>query len=164
MAIKAIYPGTFDPVTHGHTNIIERASKLFSEVIVGVAANNTKKPMFSLEQRVEMLTQVCAHLPNVTVVGFSGLLVDFAKDYQAQVLVRGIRTTQDFEYEHQLADVNRSLSGDSSESLESVLLTPVPEFSFLSSTIVKEVAIHGGDISKFVAPEVEQAVLAAVKK
>ena len=154
MSIKAIYPGTFDPVTNGHTDLIERASQLFNQVVVAVAASPSKKPRFDLPQRVRMIEQVIAHLPNVTVVGFSGLLVDFAKKNQAKVLIRGLRAVSDFEYEFQLANMNRRLSGD----LESVFLTPAEENSFISSTLVKEVALHQGDVSQFVHPVVQAAL------
>ena len=133
MMIRAIYPGTFDPVTNGHSDLIVRASKLFSEVIIGVASSPSKKPRFDLAQRVAMLEQVTQDLTNVTVVGFSGLLVDFAKQYQAKVLIRGLRAVSDFEYEFQLANMNRRLSSE----LESVFLTPAEENSFISSTLIK---------------------------
>lgn len=154
MAIKAIYPGTFDPVTNGHADLIERASRLFGEVIVGIAASPSKKPRFDLAERVALLEAVTQHLPNVTVVGFSGLLVDFAKSHQASVLIRGLRAVSDFEYEFQLANMNRRLSPD----LESVFLTPAEENSFISSTLVKEVALHHGDVSEFVHPVVKKAL------
>jgi len=154
MTIKAIYPGTFDPVTNGHSDLIVRASQLFSEVIIGVASNPSKQPCFNLKQRVDMLEQVTQHLTNVTVVGFSGLLVDFAKQNQAKVLIRGLRAASDFEYELQLANMNRRLSPE----LESVFLTPPEENSFISSTLVKEVALHQGDISQFVHPIVKAAL------
>ncbi|ALO33438.1 phosphopantetheine adenylyltransferase [Colwellia sp. MT41] len=154
MTIKAIYPGTFDPVTNGHSDLIVRASKLFSEVIVGVAASPSKQPRFDLKQRVTMIEQVTKHLTNVTVVGFSGLLVDFAKQHQAKVLIRGLRAVSDFEYEFQLANMNRRLSPD----LESVFLTPAEENSFISSTLVKEVALHHGDVGQFVHPIVKKAL------
>jgi pantetheine-phosphate adenylyltransferase len=154
MTVKAIYPGTFDPVTNGHTDLIERASKLFGEVIVGVAASPSKKPRFDLEKRVAMIEEVTSALPNVTVVGFSGLLVDFAKSNRAQVLIRGLRAVSDFEYEFQLANMNRRLSPD----LESVFLTPSEGNSFISSTLVKEVALHDGDVSQFVHPVVQKAL------
>ena len=160
MTIKAIYPGTFDPVTNGHTDLIERASRLFNQVIVGIAASPSKKPLFDLAHRVEMLEKVTEHLPNVTVIGFSGLLVDFAEENGAQVLIRGLRAVSDFEYEFQLANMNRRLSPD----LESVFLTPAEENSFISSTLVKEVALHRGDVNQFVHPVVEVALLAALKK
>jgi len=154
MIIKAIYPGTFDPVTNGHSDLIVRASKLFSEVIIGVASSPSKQPRFDLAQRVAMLEQVTQHLTNVTVVGFSGLLVDFAKQYQAKVLIRGLRAVSDFEYEFQLANMNRRLSPE----LESVFLTPSEGNSFISSTLVKEVALHQGDVSQFVHPVVKAAL------
>ncbi|MBU2869539.1 pantetheine-phosphate adenylyltransferase [Colwellia sp. E2M01] len=154
MTITAIYPGTFDPVTNGHTDLITRASKLFNNVIIGVAASPSKKPRFDLTQRVAMLAQVTEHLPNVTVVGFSGLLVDFAKQQQATVLIRGLRSVADFDYELQLANVNRRLYPD----LESVFLTPAEENSCISSTVVKEVALHQGDVSPFVHPIVKAAL------
>jgi len=154
MAVKAIYPGTFDPVTNGHTDLIERASLLFGEVIVGVAASPSKKPRFDLSQRVAMIEEVSQHLPNVTVVGFTGLLVDFAKSNQAKVLIRGLRAVSDFEYEFQLANMNRRLSPD----LESVFLTPSEGNSFISSTLVKEVSLHDGDVSQFVHAIVKSAL------
>ena len=154
MTVKAIYPGTFDPVTNGHTDLIERASQLFSQVIVGVAASPSKQPRFDLAQRVAMLEEVTKDLANVTVVGFSGLLVDFAKQHQANVLIRGLRAVSDFEYEFQLANMNRRLSPE----LESVFLTPAEENSFISSTLVKEVALHHGDVSQFVHPVVQHAL------
>ena len=160
MSVKAIYPGTFDPVTNGHADLIERASRLFGEVIVGIAASPSKKPRFDLKQRVELLEAVTKHLPNVTVVGFSGLLVDFAKDHQANVLIRGLRAVSDFEYEFQLANMNRRLSPD----LESVFLTPAEENSFISSTLVKEVALHNGDVSQFVHPVVKQALESSLQQ
>jgi len=160
MTVKAIYPGTFDPVTNGHTDLIERASHLFSEVIVGVAASPSKKPRFDLAQRVAMLEEVTKSLPNIKVVGFSGLLVDFAKSHQANVLIRGLRAVSDFEYEFQLANMNRRLSPE----LESVFLTPAEENSFISSTLVKEVALHQGDVSQFVHPVVKQALEQKITK
>lgn len=160
MSIKAIYPGTFDPVTNGHTDLIERASKLFGEVIVGVAASPSKKPCFDLASRVQMIEQVTAHLDNVKVVGFSGLLVDFATSLNANVLLRGLRTASDFEYEFQLTNMNRRLSPE----LESVFLTPAEENSFISSTLVKEVALHHGDVSQFVHPQVKAALIQALQK
>ena len=154
MSVKAIYPGTFDPVTNGHADLIERASRLFSEVIVGIAASPSKKPHFDLAQRVALLESVTQHLPNVTIVGFTGLLVDFAKDHQAKVLIRGLRAVSDFDYEFQLANMNRRLAPD----LESVFLTPAEKNSFISSTLVKEVALHHGDVGQFVHPIVKKAL------
>ncbi|MEW6983752.1 pantetheine-phosphate adenylyltransferase [Colwelliaceae bacterium 6471] len=160
MTIKAIYPGTFDPVTNGHTDLIARASRLFSEVIVGVAASPSKRPCFDLDERVDMLKKVTSALPNVTVVGFGGLLVDFAKQHQASVLIRGLRAVSDFEYEFQLANMNRRLS----PNLESVFLTPAEENSFISSTLVKEVALHHGDVGQFVHPVVKAALEKTLQK
>lgn len=154
MSIRVIYPGTFDPITNGHLDLIERASRLFNEVIVGVAFSPSKRPMFSLDERVALVQDVTASLGNVTVVGFSGLLVDFARTHRANVLIRGLRAVSDFEYEFQLANMNRRLMPE----LESVFLTPAEENSFISSTLVKEVAIHGGDIAQFVPPAVAEAV------
>lgn len=145
---RVIYPGTFDPITNGHSDLIERAAKMFDQVIVGIAASPSKKPMFDLEHRVRLVKEVTKHLNNVDIVGFSGLLVDFAKQYNANILVRGLRAVSDFEYEFQLANMNRRLMPE----LESVFLTPAEENSFISSTIVKEVALHNGDVSKFVHP------------
>ncbi|WP_206486081.1 pantetheine-phosphate adenylyltransferase [Thalassotalea sp. G2M2-11] len=154
MSVKAIYPGTFDPVTNGHTDLIERASQLFTHVIVGVAASPSKQPRFDLAQRVAMIEEVTKELSNVSVVGFSGLLVDFAKKNKANVLIRGLRAVSDFEYEFQLANMNRRLYPE----LESVFLTPAEENSFISSTLVKEVALHQGDVSQFVHPVVKAAL------
>jgi len=159
MTNKVIYPGTFDPITNGHTDLI-------GEVVVGVANSPSKRPLFDLEERVQLARQVTAHLPNVKVVGFSGLLVDFAREQQANVLIRGLRVIRglravsDFEYEFQLANMNRRLM----PTLESVFLTPAEENSFISSTLVKEVALHGGDIHQFVDPVVAQAIAAKLGK
>ncbi|RUO23396.1 pantetheine-phosphate adenylyltransferase [Aliidiomarina iranensis] len=151
---RAIYPGTFDPVTNGHIDLIERAAKLFSEVIVGVAANTSKQPLFSLDERVAMVEETTAHLDNVRVIGFTGLLAELAREHKAHVLIRGLRAVADFEYEFQLANMNRRLNPD----LESVFLTPSEENSFISSTLVKEVALHGGDVGQFTHLSVAQAL------
>lgn len=135
---KVIYPGTFDPITNGHLDLIERTAKMFDSVTIGVAASPSKNTMFSLDERVDLVHQCCQHLSNVNVVGFSGLLVDFAKEQQASILIRGLRTTMDFEYEFGLTSMYRKLL----PGLESIFLTPSEEFAFLSSTIVREVAIH----------------------
>ncbi|MCH1920343.1 pantetheine-phosphate adenylyltransferase [Shewanella sp. A3A] len=160
MHTTAVYPGTFDPVTNGHTDLITRAAALFPKLIIAVAANPSKQPKFSLAQRVELITSAIAALDNVTVVGFSGLLVDFAKQNQATVLVRGLRAVSDFEYEFQLASMNRKLY----PALESVFLTPSEENRFISSTLVKEVALHGGDVSQFVPPQVVAALAKQLTK
>lgn len=154
MHSKAIYPGTFDPITNGHYDLIERAANLFQQVVVGIAESPSKKPLFSLQERVILAQQVTENLPNVAVVGFSGLLVNFAKEHDATVLVRGLRAVSDFEYEFQLANMNRRLFPE----LESVFLTPAEENSFISSTLVKEVALHGGDVTGFVDNRVADAL------
>lgn len=154
MTTRVIYPGTFDPITNGHLDLIERAAAMFDTVIVGVAYNPTKKPLFDLDERVALAQSVTQHLPNVEIVGFSGLLVNFAKEHNANVLVRGLRAVSDFEYEFQLANMNRRLMPE----LETVFLTPAEENSFISSTIVKEVALHKGDVSQFVPNQISQAL------
>lgn len=145
----AVYPGTFDPVTYGHLDVILRASKLFDRVIVGVLHNSSKSPLFSVEERVKMLREATKELKNVKVVEFEGLLVDFAKAIDAKVVIRGLRAITDFEYELQMTQTNHKLEPD----VETLFLTTSIEYSFLSSTTVKEVAAFGGDITQFV-PEV----------
>lgn len=154
MKTAALYPGTFDPITNGHADLIERAAKLFSRVTVAIASNPSKKPLFSLTERVELAQKVTAHLGNVNVVGFQGLLADFAKEQNANVLIRGLRAVSDFEYEFQLANMNRRLN----RNLESVFLTPAEENSFISSTLVKEVALHRGKVDEFCHPIVQDAL------
>ena len=156
MSTKAIYPGTFDPVTLGHLDIVTRAAQMFDRVVLAVAASPSKKPMFSLDERVELARNMVAHLPNVEVAGFSDLMANFARAQQANVLVRGLRAVSDFEYEMQLAHMNRHLL----PTLESVFLMPTEGSSFVSSSLVKEVARHGGDVSAFLPPHVLQALLA----
>ncbi|MFA0088591.1 pantetheine-phosphate adenylyltransferase [Vibrio sp. 10N.286.49.C2] len=151
---RVIYPGTFDPITNGHLDLIERASCMFDEVIIAIAASPSKNTMFTLEERVDFTLQVTQHLENVTAKGFSGLLVDFAKHEKANVLIRGLRTTGDFEYEFGLTNMYRRLL----PGMESVFLTPAEEHAFISSTLVREVAIHGGDVSQFVPPIIENAL------
>ena len=150
----AIYPGSFDPVTLGHFDIIKRSSEIFDQVIVGVLCNNAKSPLFSVEERVKMLEDVTPHLPNVEVRSFGGLLVDFVHQCQADVIVRGLRAITDFEYELQMAQTNHKLE----PSVETVFLTTSLEYSYLSSTIVKEVAFYHGDISKFVPDVVRERI------
>lgn len=150
----ALYPGTFDPITNGHIDLVQRAAKLFDTVIVSIAASSKKNPKFSLEQRIELAEQVLADCPNVTVKGFNILLIDFARQQNATVLIRGLRAVSDFEYEFQLASMNRHLAPD----LESVFLMPADEYSFISSSLVKEVAALGGDVSNFVHPIVFKAL------
>lgn len=151
---RVLYPGTFDPITHGHTDLVERAARLFDEVIIAVAASPKKGPLFSLEQRVELASEVVAHLPNVKVYGFSNLLAHFVKEVEANVLMRGLRAVSDFEYEFQLANMNRKLAPD----VESLFLTPCEQYSFISSTLVREIAALDGDISQFVHPVVVTAL------
>ncbi len=151
---RVIYPGTFDPLTNGHLDLIERAADMFDEVIVAVAASPSKNTMFTLEERVKFAQVVTKHLDNVTTKGFSGLMVDFARTEQANVLIRGLRTTGDFEYEFGLTNMYRRLL----PGLESVFLTPAEEHAFISSTIVREVAIHGGSVAQFV-PTIVAAAL-----
>jgi len=150
----AIYPGTFDPITNGHIDLVQRAAKLFDTVIIAIASSSKKNPKFSLEERIELAEKVLVDCPNVTVKGFDVLLVDFAHQQNATVLIRGLRAVSDFEYEFQLASMNRSLAPD----LESVFLMPADEYSFISSSLVKEVAALGGDVSKFVHPIVYKAL------
>ncbi|MDX1302652.1 pantetheine-phosphate adenylyltransferase [Photobacterium sp.] len=154
MTTRVIYPGTFDPITNGHLDLIERAAAMFDHVVVGIAASPSKQPLFDLQERVTLTQAITKHLSNVEVVGFSGLLVDFAKESNANILVRGLRAVSDFEYEFQLANMNRRLMPE----LETVFLTPSEENSFLSSTMVKEVALHKGDVSQFVAPQITAAL------
>ena len=155
MQKRAIYPGTFDPITNGHIDIVTRAAAMFDELILAIAASPSKKPMFSLDERVALAKQATAHLQNVTVVGFSDLMANFARDQQATILIRGLRAVADFEYEMQLAHMNRHLMPD----LESVYLMPSKEWSFISSSLVKEVARHQGDVAHFLPQPVHQALL-----
>ena len=158
--IRAIYPGSFDPVTYGHLDIIRRSSGLVDELIVGVLNNNAKSPLFSVEERVKMLDEVVKNLQNVKVVPFEGLLVEFAKRMDARMIVRGLRAITDFEYELRMAQTNQKLSGD----LETVFLTTSLQYSYLSSTTVKEVAAFGGDISQFVPETVIDRIQEKIKR
>lgn len=152
---KILYPGTFDPITKGHLDLIKRASRLFDEVVVAVAIGHHKKPLFSLDERTELVQQAAqaADLANVSVIGFEGLLVDLAKNQQATGVLRGLRAMSDFEYEFQLANLNRELD----PNFEAVFLTPSQQYSFISSTLVREIAKLNGDVSKFVPPNVDKA-------
>ena len=149
---KSIYPGTFDPVTHGHVDLIQRASKLFEEVVVAVAESPTKRPMLDLKKRVELTRIITEPLGNVTVIGFSGLLTELLTQQGANIILRGLRAVSDFEYEFQLAKMNRVLAPD----VESMFLTPAEKHSFISSTLVREIASLGGDVSQFVHPLVAE--------
>ena len=156
---RAVYPGTFDPMTMGHVDLVKRASKLFDSVIIAIASSDSKKPMFSLEERIEIGNKIFADDPKVKVVGFSGLLVNFAKDNDANILIRGLRVVADFEYEFQLANMNRAMSPD----IESVFLTPKEEYSYISSSLVKEIATMGGDVTRFVDPVTLDALNQKIK-
>ena len=145
---KVIYPGTFDPITHGHEDLVYRASRLFNKVIVAVAASSGKAPFFSLEERVEMAKDVLTGYANVEVTGFSGLLMEFAHQQNAHIIIRGLRAVSDFEYEFQLAGMNRGLYPD----VETIFVTPSEQYMFISAKIVREIARLGGDVSKFVHP------------
>ena len=148
MTIRAVYPGTFDPITNGHEDLIQRASRLFGEVVVGVAQSQAKRPFFSLDERVEIAREVLSPYKNVTVRGFAGLLSEFLREQGATVILRGLRAVSDFEYEFQLAGMNRRLA----PGVETLFLTPSDKYLFLSATIVREIAVLGGDISAFVHP------------
>jgi len=152
----AIYPGTFDPVTKGHMDIVERATRLFDKVIVAIAANTSKKSQFSLDERIELAKLALSECKNVEVKGFDRLLVDFATEQNATILLRGLRAVSDFEYEFQLASMNRHIA----PNIESLFLTPSEEYSYISSSLVREVAALGGDVSEFVHPAVEKALIA----
>ena len=151
---RAITPGTFDPITNGHLDIISRAAKMFDEVIVGVAVSSKKNPLFTLDDRVRLAEQACAHLPNVRVEPFDGLLVDFAAEMEADFLVKGLRAVTDFEYEFQMTALNYELSPE----LETVFIMSVPEYMYLSSSIVREIASLNGDVDRFVSPCVAAAL------
>ncbi|WP_257286042.1 pantetheine-phosphate adenylyltransferase [Endozoicomonas sp. SESOKO1] len=152
--IKVIYPGTFDPITKGHMDLVERAAKLFDTIVIAVAESPRKKPLFDLKARVNLARESIAHLPNVQVTGFSSLLASFVEEQQAQVILRGLRAVSDFEYEFQMANMNRVLA----PKVESLFLTPAEQYSYISSTLVREIASLGGDISKFVSPCVQKAL------
>lgn len=149
-----VYPGTFDPITNGHADLIERASKIFDKVIVAIAASPRKKPLFSLEKRVQLAEAVVADYGNVEVCGFDCLLTEFLAQQQVRVVMRGLRAVSDFEYELQLANLNRAMAPD----VESIFLTPEERNSYISSTLVREIASLNGDVSKFTHPIVEQAL------
>ena len=156
----AVYPGSFDPITNGHSDLVQRASKLFDKVIVAIAENPNKAPLFNLDQRVVMANRVLSGVPNVEVCGFSELLVDFVRKKEANVILRGLRAVSDFEFEMQLASMNRRLDN----SIETVFLTPAEETSFISASLVKEVALHGGDVSQFVHEVVVEELAEVVDK
>jgi pantetheine-phosphate adenylyltransferase len=150
----AVYPGTFDPVTHGHTDLVTRASRVFGKVIIGIAESPHKTPMFTLQERIRMTQYEMRGVDNVEVVGFENLLIDFVRDSGAAVIIRGLRAVSDFEYEFQLASMNRHLA----EDIETMFLTPDESFAYISSSLVKEIARLNGDVSDFVGTEVEAAL------
>ena len=156
----AVYPGTFDPITNGHEDVVHRAARLFDEVIVAVAQSQAKRPFFSLSERVQLAKEVLAPYSNVRVMGFSGLLSDFVRDNGASVILRGLRAVSDFEYEFQLAGMNRSLA----PGVETLFLTPSDRYLFLSATIVREIAVLGGDIEAYVSPLTAQRMREKIGK
>lgn len=151
-----VYPGTFDPLTYGHLDLVSRATRICDRVVIAVASNERKTPLFDLQQRVDLVRQVTCHLPQVEVCGFDGLLVDFVKSVQGSLILRGLRAVSDFEYEFQLASMNRRLAPE----IETIFLTPSEQYTFVSSTIVKEVARLGGAVNDFVPPQVVAALKA----
>lgn len=155
MTVSAMYPGTFDPITLGHEDLVRRACRLFDKVVVAIAANPNKEPMFSLAERVALATTVLEDFDNVEISGYDGLTVDFATDNNLQVIVRGLRAISDFEYEFQFANMNRHLT----DEVETAFLTPTEKYTYISSTLVREIASMGGDISEFVSPAVKSALL-----
>ena len=157
--IKAIYPGTFDPLTRGHEDLVRRASALFGSLILGIADSKTKRTFFTLQERVEMAREVLGNVKNLQVVGFTGLLIDFVRKHDAHVVLRGLRAVSDFEYEFQLAGMNRILYPE----METIFLTPSEQHMFISATLVREIATLGGDVSKFVHPLVEAKLRQKVK-
>ena len=156
---SAVYPGTFDPITNGHQDLLRRAAGIFDRVVVGIAANPGKAPLFSLDERVELAQQVLSDLPNVTVFGYTGLTVDFAREQGCGIVVRGLRAVSDFEFEFQLANMSRHVARD----VDYVFMTPQEQFTFISSTLVREIALFGGDVSQFVHPVVVEALKARKK-
>lgn len=160
MGSRAMYPGTFDPFTNGHNDLVRRACRIFDHVVVAIAANPGKTPLFTLEQRVDLARRVLADVPNVEVMGYTGLTVDFARQQGLNVIMRGLRAVSDFEFEFQLATMSRHLNGE----VETVFLTPTEQFNFISSTLIREIASLGGDITEFVHPAVAAALQARFAK
>jgi pantetheine-phosphate adenylyltransferase len=154
MARNAVYPGTFDPITNGHHDLVRRAAGIFDRVVIAIAANPSKAPRFQLDKRVELARAVLVDLPNVEVMGYSGLTVDFARENGLNVIIRGLRAVSDFEFEFQLANMTRHLD----QTIETVFMTPQEQFTFISSTLVREIAALGGNVSEFVHPVVADAL------
>ena len=157
---KAVYPGTFDPVTYGHLDVIKRGSKIFDELVVAVGHNPLKEPLFTINERMDIISKNTKNISNIKVDSFEGMLTDYMKEMQTNVILRGIRTVSDFEYEFQLANMNRALLPE----MESLFLTPSEHLSYISSSLVREIASLGGDVSKFVHPLVKDALIARYKK
>jgi pantetheine-phosphate adenylyltransferase len=157
--IRAVYPGTFDPLTRGHEDLVRRAARLFDPLIIGVAVSRAKNTFFTLQERTEMAREVLGDLKNVQITSFTGLLIDFVRKHDAHVVLRGLRAVSDFEYEFQLAGMNRSLYPD----FETIFLTPSEQHMFISATLVREIAVLGGEVGKFVHPLVEKRLAAKVK-
>ncbi|MGB2287457.1 MAG: pantetheine-phosphate adenylyltransferase [Porticoccaceae bacterium] len=151
-----VYPGTFDPITNGHIDLVERSSKLFGKIVIGIAASQRKGPLFTVEERIELASEALQHVPNVEIRGFDYLLVNFVKDCKAEGVMRGLRAVSDFEYEFQLANMNRALAPE----IESIFLTPAERFSYISSSLVREISSLDGDVSKFVPVNVANALAA----
>ena len=157
--IKAVYPGTFDPLTRGHEDLVRRASRLFDSLVLGIADSSAKRTFFTLQERIDIAKEVLSDVKNLSVVGFRGLLTEFVRQQDARVVLRGLRAVSDFEYEFQLAGMNRALNPD----FETVFLTPGEQHMFISATLVREIATLGGDVSKFVDPVVRAKLAATVK-
>lgn len=161
MTVSAMYPGTFDPITLGHEDLVRRAARLYERVVVAIAANpGSKEPMFSFDERVELAKASLADIENVEVAGYAGLTVDFARENGLAVIIRGLRAVSDFEYEFQLANMNRHLT----DEVETVFVTPTEKYTFISSSLVREVASLGGDVTEFVSPKVKRALLERVSR
>jgi len=154
MGIRAMYPGTFDPMTNGHSDLIRRASRMFEHVVVAIASNPKKKPLFALQERVEMAKRILAPYKNVSIAGYNNLTINFAKEHNLNVIMRGLRAVTDFEFEFQLASMNRVLD----ENIETIFLTPDEKFSYISSSMVREISALNGDVSKFVDPIVVETL------
>ena len=155
-----VYPGTFDPITNGHIDLVERASKLFGKVVIGIASNRQKSPLFTIEERIQLAKECLKHIPNVEIYGFNCLLVDFVEQCNADAIMRGLRAVSDFEYEFQMANMNRALSPE----IESIFLTPSEKFSYISSSLVREISSLKGDVSQFVPANVAEALADRLQK
>jgi len=149
-----VYPGTFDPITNGHIDLVERAARLFDKVVIGIASSQRKSPLFSIDERIQLASDALTHVPNIEIIGFDYLLVNFVSDCKADAIMRGLRAVSDFEYEFQLANMNRALSPD----IESIFLTPAERFSYISSSLVREISSLNGDVSKFAPANVVEAL------